>query len=140
KRTIVVAVDDSKFSQFAIEWATEHFLARDTDLVVLLNVRPRISAHAGNIVFSDKAEAANADASRKILTMYADLLHEKNFACKAVGLVGNTKTELVREAQVLKADTIIIGSRGSNPVSKALLGSVSDYVMHHAHCPVLVAR
>ncbi|MGB9553174.1 MAG: universal stress protein [bacterium] len=37
-------------------------------------------------------------------------------------------------------DLIIIGSRGMSRIAGFLLGSVSDAVVHHAHCPVLVVR
>jgi nucleotide-binding universal stress UspA family protein len=35
---------------------------------------------------------------------------------------------------------IVIGSRGLGPVKRKLMGSVSESVVRHAHCPVLVAR
>ena len=35
---------------------------------------------------------------------------------------------------------IIIGSRGLGPIKRRLMGSVSESVVRHAHCPVLVAR
>jgi nucleotide-binding universal stress UspA family protein len=43
-------------------------------------------------------------------------------------------------AAQLKADLIIVGARGQNAAQRFLLGSVSDRVVHHAPCPVLVVR
>jgi nucleotide-binding universal stress UspA family protein len=34
----------------------------------------------------------------------------------------------------------VIGSRGHGPVSGTLLGSVGQHLLHHAGCPVLIAR
>jgi len=36
--------------------------------------------------------------------------------------------------------TIVVGTRGLGSVRRTILGSVSDYVVHHAHCPVIVCR
>ncbi|HEX8260308.1 MAG TPA: universal stress protein [Rubrobacteraceae bacterium] len=33
---------------------------------------------------------------------------------------------------------IVLGSRGVGAISRALMGSVSDSVVRHAHCPVFV--
>ncbi len=38
------------------------------------------------------------------------------------------------------ADLLVVGSRGYGPLADMLLGSVSTYCVHHAHCPVTVVR
>lgn len=40
----------------------------------------------------------------------------------------------------LKLDILIVGSRGLGPVKRMLLGSVSNYLVEHAPCPVVVVR
>ena len=39
-----------------------------------------------------------------------------------------------------KCDYIVMGTRGLGKLRRTIMGSVSDYVVHHAHCPVIVAR
>jgi nucleotide-binding universal stress UspA family protein len=48
--------------------------------------------------------------------------------------------EIVGLAGRLSAGLIVIGNRGRGRLRRALLGSVSDSVVRHAHCPVLVVR
>src|SRR5829696_2934460 len=53
---------------------------------------------------------------------------------------GRPYAEIVYLAEELEAGMVVVGSRGEGGVRRALLGSVSDSVVHHAHCPVLVVR
>jgi nucleotide-binding universal stress UspA family protein len=48
--------------------------------------------------------------------------------------------QIVKVAEDIGAGLIVIGSRGLGGVRRALMGSVSDSVVRHAHCPVLVVR
>ena len=48
--------------------------------------------------------------------------------------------QIVQCAEDIGAGLIVIGSRGLGGVRRALMGSVSDSVVRHAHCPVLVVR
>jgi len=53
---------------------------------------------------------------------------------------GDPAKEILRAAEALDVGMIVVGSRGLGAISRALLGSVSDSVVRHAHCPVLVVR
>ena len=47
---------------------------------------------------------------------------------------------IVRQADEIGAGLIVMGSRGLGGFRRALMGSVSDSVVRHAHCPVMVVR
>ncbi len=47
---------------------------------------------------------------------------------------------IIRLSEALGAGLIVMGSRGLGGLKRALLGSVSDSVVRHAHCPVMVVR
>jgi len=53
---------------------------------------------------------------------------------------GGVPHEIVALAEDLGAGLIVVGSRGHGGIRRALMGSVSDSVVRHAHCPVLVVR
>lgn len=46
----------------------------------------------------------------------------------------------MKAAEEAHAQLVIVGSRGHGKVRRTLLGSVSDYVLHHSHVPVIVCR
>ena len=54
--------------------------------------------------------------------------------------LGRVDEEVVVLAEELGVDLIAMGGRGLGRVSRALMGSVSDSVVRHAHCPVLIVR
>jgi len=53
---------------------------------------------------------------------------------------GDPAAEIIKAAQELKADLIIMGSRGLGQLGGLILGSVSERVLHGAHGPVLIVR
>ena len=54
--------------------------------------------------------------------------------------MGSPDAEIVKLADDIGAGLIVIGSRGLGGIRRALIGSVSDSVVRHAHCPVLGVR
>jgi nucleotide-binding universal stress UspA family protein len=53
---------------------------------------------------------------------------------------GTEAQHITGVAEELGADLIVVGSRGLGGLKRALMGSVSESVVRHAHCPVLVVR
>jgi nucleotide-binding universal stress UspA family protein len=54
--------------------------------------------------------------------------------------MGTPDAEVVDLAEELGVGLVVVGSRGLGGIRRALIGSVSDSVVRHAHCPVMVVR
>jgi nucleotide-binding universal stress UspA family protein len=54
--------------------------------------------------------------------------------------IGEVAKEVVGLAEELEIELIVMDTRGRGVIGRALMGSVSDSVVRHAHCPVVVAR
>lgn len=54
--------------------------------------------------------------------------------------MGNEAEEIVTLSESLDAGLIVIGSRGQSIWKRAVMGNVSEDVVRHAHCPVMVVR
>lgn len=58
--------------------------------------------------------------------------------CQTVVETGSPGEAICKAAERNGADFIVVGSRGLNAIRRTFLGSVSDYVAHHAHLPVSI--
>jgi nucleotide-binding universal stress UspA family protein len=54
--------------------------------------------------------------------------------------IGEVAKEVVDLAEELEVDLMVVGTRGRSAIYRALMGSVSDSIVRHARCPVVVAR
>jgi nucleotide-binding universal stress UspA family protein len=54
--------------------------------------------------------------------------------------IGVVAEEVVDLAEELEVDLIVVGTRARSVIGRALMGSVSDSIVRHARCPVVVAR
>lgn len=68
--------------------------------------------------------------------LIAKHLERTGVEAQPVVRAGHAADVLVRSGR--HADLLVVGSRGRNPLSSLLLGSVSDYCAQHAPCPVLI--
>lgn len=126
-------------------------LAQEADELVLMTVvknpepvEPNIKL--GNLEFKlhkpkqVEAHAEELQEHQKMLD-YTKANHaSKKFKGKVTTMLehGDPRAVLVDQARVLGASYIVIGSRGLGRAKGALLGSVTDHVIHHAQCPVIV--
>ena len=64
----------------------------------------------------------------------------KNVTISTKVLAGPAARAIVEEAEAWKAEMIVVGSHGRGFWKRALLGSVSNRIVDHAHCAVLTVR
>ncbi|WP_448561181.1 universal stress protein [Trichothermofontia sp.] len=74
------------------------------------------------------------------LATYVERAQQAGIAVESVSKVGSPTTWIRDLAKSWQADLIILGRRGRSLVTAVLLGSVSNYVIHHAPCSVLIVQ
>jgi nucleotide-binding universal stress UspA family protein len=72
------------------------------------------------------------------LLAVSSMLREKQIDAHAVLMKGEAAKHIVEKAIQLQTDLIILGSHGHGMLHKALLGSVSEFVIRHAACNVMI--
>ena len=150
---ILVAVDYSETSQFVFDSAVS--LAKTTGAsLMIMHVLgedepgfPVIPSYTYYPVLDDY----DYNLYRKRYEDYKQegikFLQQKNQEAKAAGihsefiqLTGNPGRAICKLSSTWSADLILVGSRGLRGIKEMFLGSVSNYVTHHAPCSVLIVR
>jgi nucleotide-binding universal stress UspA family protein len=135
--TILLATDGSPASEPASEQAID--LATQVGARLLV-----VSVVASARQPSESTAVGHASETRDALAANAQAIVQKARAAgaDATFLVweGDAGDAIVAAADSENADLIVVGSHGRSGVSRFLIGSVSDFVVRHAHCPVMVVR
>lgn len=142
---IIVATDGSEYSQKAIEKAGDFFGNTETLEIKILTTYERIlpiDAFALSAQYSDEMELFSKENAEKTVTSAAAKISQKLPHAKVTTMVevGFPERTLIKIANEWQADLIVVGSHGRGFWDRLTLGSVSDAVVHHAPCSVLVVR
>ncbi len=83
----------------------------------------------------------DANHARDLLDRQTRRLEDEGVAVeKAHHVAGEPDVEVVALAEKVGADLVVVGSRGAGAFKRAPMGGVSESIVRHAHCPVLVVR
>ncbi|XP_056000743.1 universal stress protein in QAH/OAS sulfhydrylase 3'region-like isoform X4 [Ostrea edulis] len=139
-RKVVIGVDESAFSEQAFSFYVENF-HKDDDIVYLVHTPERYNfVDASPAVLHELLDEINKKV-RGLEATYQQRLQSAGVKLANFVTRDNDAGEaIVSVAKEEKAQLIVTGCRGMGKIRRTFLGSVSDYVIHHAHCPVLVCR
>jgi nucleotide-binding universal stress UspA family protein len=76
----------------------------------------------------------------KVLQSAVQAAEKQGVTARTLSVDGYSGTAVVRIAEREGADLIVMGAVGRSMVEEALVGSISQYVVRHAHCPVLIVK
>ena len=138
-KRIVVATDFSELSGEAVETAVSiaDEIGATLDIVYVSPDLAMVVPPPMDIVTMPADPAATlADASRK-LGAEEDRIRARGISVESNVLVGRSDTEIVAHADKTHSDLIVLATHGRSAIGHALMGSVAEKVVQHAHCPVL---
>jgi nucleotide-binding universal stress UspA family protein len=150
---ILLATDGSSEAQLATQTAVDLGQKTDSELHIIhvLDVDPGDLLYPDaidpegvelpNPILEEELERSFEQRGREMLDAEVERVHSAGATvAQAHLMMGEVAREIVHLAKNLGAGLIVTGSRGRGGIRRALMGSVSDSVVRHAHCPVLVVR
>ncbi|KAG6785102.1 hypothetical protein POTOM_010825 [Populus tomentosa] len=151
EQVMVVGIDDSQHSTYALEWTFDHFFtpplgSNSPFKVVVVHAKPSATsvvslagpgiAEVLPLVDSDlKKIAARVVGKAKeicISKSVSDVIFEV--------VEGDPRNVLCEAVEKHHASVLVVGSHGYEAIKRAFLGSVSDYCAHQAHCTVMIVK
>jgi nucleotide-binding universal stress UspA family protein len=145
---ILLATDGSRDAELALSTAVDLAASTDSELhavtVALGYPDPAYQIHEASLryeTYEEALEAVRAEARRVLDEQVQKVEEAGGTVAEAHFRIGERRDRaIVRLADELGAGLIVMGSRGLGGIRRALMGSVSDSVVRHAHCPVLIVR
>ena len=131
---VIVGVDSSDASKRALRWAADYAVAMKAPLeAVAVWEMPATYGWVTTLEHPDPDTYALAGLGAVV----AEVVGESPAVTTTVER-GHAAQVLVKASK--RADLLVVGSRGRGGFAGLLLGSVSQYCVQHAHCPVVVFR
>ncbi|KAM0962709.1 hypothetical protein ACFX2I_021808 [Malus domestica] len=149
KPLMLVAVDDSDHSFYALEWTLDHLFAQGTNhpfKLVIVHARASPSsalgvAGFGSGEFITSLESDMKKISSKTVQKAKDFCTSKKVENVEVEVMeGDPRNVMCDAVDKHHASLLVLGSHGYGIVKRAVLGSVSDYCAHHAKCSVMIVK
>jgi nucleotide-binding universal stress UspA family protein len=138
---IVLAVDDSKFSEAAAKSLAGQFRSQDTEVRVLHVVEPIVISEPPQMSAGYYPELEDQlPQAREIVDRVAKTLSSAGFRVTTSVATGDARSIILENAAEWNADLIVLGSHGRKGLERFFLGSVSEAVARHARCSVLIVR
>jgi nucleotide-binding universal stress UspA family protein len=144
KLRILLAIEDSKFSEAATRMVVQKMRAEGAEVCILHVAEPTwlvldydLGGQLGQI---EAAREENLERGKRLLARVEPVVAAAGFRVTTAMEEGDARFVIVDRAERWKADLTVVGSHGRKGLGRLLLGSVAEHVARHAHCSVLIVR
>lgn len=134
--TVVVGVDGSPSSKAALRWALWHADGVSGRILAMQAWDVPLIYHWEAAGLEDPATTT----AKELRATVDEVAEATSVPIENTVAQGHAARSLVDLTRSSSADLLVVGNRGHGGFTEALLGSVGQYCVHHAPCPVLVLR
>jgi nucleotide-binding universal stress UspA family protein len=140
--TILFAVDFSESSDHAFSYAYEMAQKFSSRLVIIHVINEPVDLRGFYVphISFDNLEKEIAEGAEKMMDRFCaeKLQNFTNYEKSVVS--GIPYEEIVRKAEAVNADLVVMGTHGRKGLDHMLFGSTAERVVRSAHCPVMTVR
>ena len=140
---VTIAVDDSRPSRFAAQFLREQILSDSATVTVLSSAESPVSDLAARYLSASQISALTQPAmersTRLVNSFRDDFIKDGRTATTKVQMDHVIDT-IIKHVEAEHADLLVVGSRRLTKSERLHLGSVSESLLRHAPCSVLIAR
>ena len=144
---ILLATDGSESARKALDYLMRFPFPAASEITVLTVIDQDVFKDEDMQGLNDEQESALQETENLVREEAQELLARETQRLRNAGLsesselrIGHPAEEIVRAAEQLASDCVIVGSHGMSGAKRFLLGSVSDHVLEYAPCSVLIVK
>ena len=139
-KKILLPTDGSKHAEKTLQYAIDLAKALGASVEVMYAYQPVNSLRKRASMMLEEYRHAMEEDAKEIVTEVAERLKQEGLNVTASVVEGPAAEAILRAADELSPDVIIMGSRGEGGFANVLLGGVAERVIQHAKVPVLVVK
>ncbi|XP_021749917.1 universal stress protein A-like protein [Chenopodium quinoa] len=144
---MIVAVDESECSSYALKWALQNLGDKLKSGVILLTAvsvtQSGVFAGGYGTVPLDLVTSIQENQKKfatSLLAKAKEICAQYGVDAETLCVMGNPKDAICDAVEKFHCNLLVMGTHSRGALQRAFLGSVSNYCIHHAKCPVLVVR
>src|SRR5690554_1599065 len=141
-KKILVAVDGSDHAYKALKKAKEIGIRYNSEIIILYVISSlrNCQPYVLDQIYETKINKNLLDQGKKILEESIKIYEDYPTKVTTFIKCGDLAREITEKTKKDNCDLIVMGSRGLNTFSRAMLGSISNKVLNHSHISVLIVK
>jgi nucleotide-binding universal stress UspA family protein len=140
---VTLAVDDSRPSRAAARFLRSHMLSESTAVTILSSAESPVSDLAARYVSASQIAALMQpviERTTRLVDSFRDDFIKEGWTATTMVKMDHVIDTIIKHVEADHTDLLVVGSRPLTKSERLHLGSVSESLLRHAPCSVLIAR